>query len=505
MSEPDNKQLTDRKLRRLEQELDYFLERLAANDIDLLDEEDSWSRYVEYPIEQLASSFPSMSEEQKELYQHCITQLKEMRPALEENEFEFPTFVDRLTFVDGEMILAPPPLPAMKDGKPQESIFPTFDPQYNASLLQCLGFAFQNDYEYLEFMRKAANKGDPTPTKNGSFVTWSFGNGIEIWSMKDGRHRVIAMRQHFAGNLYQYISINGAIPSSESPLVGYYCGWVNPDVDRDDEEISIDGDYPVVFDCTAFDYYRELPFPVIARVQLTAFAIQFGIVDPAKERPTISEPPVRLGDEFYIPTGTLHPDTEEKYTPIAMFGGTVTSCRVLYNMVSKQNFTHATIRTYGMEIDTVIAQHSLERTLKEGDLVQGRFLITGNIIEIIETFTKKDPVYRGRLFGQIPVAGVEYQDAEDRIEQLGFGEPVILKREPDNAHDHRAIAVMTLDNIKLGYVPRSQNYALAKILDAGKVLTAQVAQKYSDPRVGVDIRIYFPDDEPKKEKKRKSK
>lgn len=505
MSQFDTSRTIERKLRHLIAELDDFAARFASHAEDLIDGEDEWYRYVEYPIENLTDLYPSMSEEQKTQYQQCIAQLNDMRSSLEANEYEFPHFADRINFSDGNLVLSPPPLPAKNSEKSQASILPTFNPLYNATPLQCLGFTFQNDYEISDFVRHAANKGDPTITKNGSFVTWPFGNGIEIWLLIDRSHSISAMKLHFAGHISQYISIDGGIPKPDNPLDGYYYGWVNPDVDHEEEEVTIYGDYQVAFDCASFDYYRELPLPLVARVQLTAFAIQFGIVDPSEERPTISDPPIRLGDEFFIPTGTFNPDMEDQYTPQAMFGGTVTSCRVLYNMVSKQNFTHTTIRTYGMEIDAVIAQHSLERPLKEGDIVQGHFWISGNIIEIMETFTKENPVFRGRLFGQIPLAGVEYQDAEERIEQLGFGETVILKREPDNPHDHRAIAVNTTDNIKLGYIPKSQNYALAKILDAGKELTAHVAQKYSDPRIGVDIRIYFPAEKQDKKEAKKGK
>lgn len=56
------------------------------------------------------------------------------------------------------------------------------------------------------------------------------------------------------------------------------------------------------------------------------------------------------------------------------------------------------------------------------------------------------------------------------------GMMLTVKRE-DNKHDVNAIALY-VDDIKIGYVPKSQNPVLAKLLDAGKVLVAKVSEAH---------------------------
>jgi hypothetical protein len=421
--------------------------------------------------------------------------IRAQKPFLKENSFEFPEIVDQLDFSSGELILLHDiDLEGVKE-IPQKPILPPFNPSSYASILECLGFAFSNDYEYSDFIRSAANKDETLPTRKGSYVTWVFGNGIEVWSQLDHRHRVIAMKPHFAGKTTQMIAIERGNPGLDNPLDGSFEGWVNPDVERDEDEISFWGDYPIVFDCPAFDWYREMPLPLVARVQLTAFAKAFDIVDSVEKDRSDPSGSVILAQEFFLPTGTFPTEMAEDPIAEAVFGGTVLECRSLYNMISKKNFTRATIRTYGMDIDAVIAQHSLVRPLKSGDIVRGKFWLSGNILEIMETFTKEAPVYRGRLISEISLAGVEYQDVDDKIiEQLSYGEPVILQREPDNSRDPRAIAVLTRENIKLGYIPRIQNHVLAKLLDLGKQMPAHVVKKFVEPRQMIYIRVFLPEE-----------
>jgi len=54
---------------------------------------------------------------------------------------------------------------------------------------------------------------------------------------------------------------------------------------------------------------------------------------------------------------------------------------------------------------------------------------------------------------------------------------LVLRREPGNENDKMAICVETLDGKKLGYVPKGENKILARLMDAGKMLSARVVYK----------------------------
>jgi hypothetical protein len=61
-------------------------------------------------------------------------------------------------------------------------------------------------------------------------------------------------------------------------------------------------------------------------------------------------------------------------------------------------------------------------------------------------------------------------------EQLIQGTKLTLRREPSNAHDALAIEVLLMDGYKLGYVPMPRNPVLARLMDAGKALIAEIVQ-----------------------------
>ncbi|MCL6473336.1 MAG: HIRAN domain-containing protein [Firmicutes bacterium] len=76
------------------------------------------------------------------------------------------------------------------------------------------------------------------------------------------------------------------------------------------------------------------------------------------------------------------------------------------------------------------------------------------------------------------VAGVSYYDFSDpsAINDLCVGAPLILKREPGNTYDGRAIEVFTKDGKKVGYIPRHLNRIPASLMDQGIDLKAKIVK-----------------------------
>ena len=71
------------------------------------------------------------------------------------------------------------------------------------------------------------------------------------------------------------------------------------------------------------------------------------------------------------------------------------------------------------------------------------------------------------------------------------GRPLVLRREPRNAHDPNAVAVDTAHGAQLGFVPRDLAAQLAPDLDAGVAWSAVVLREQRpsprDPRSGVTM------------------
>ena len=89
---------------------------------------------------------------------------------------------------------------------------------------------------------------------------------------------------------------------------------------------------------------------------------------------------------------------------------------------------------------------------------------------------------RETLLARMHVAGTTYYDAEAAADRLGAGQILALRREPENRYDALAIEVFGPQGHKLGYVPRERNEMSARLMDAGKRLSARaesIAQRGS--------------------------
>ena len=81
-----------------------------------------------------------------------------------------------------------------------------------------------------------------------------------------------------------------------------------------------------------------------------------------------------------------------------------------------------------------------------------------------------------------------------KAKDIDVGAALALKREPENENDGLAILVETVGGDKLGYVPRSHNPVLARLMDAGKLLTTKVVHKeLEDHWLNIRIEIYMKD------------
>lgn len=78
--------------------------------------------------------------------------------------------------------------------------------------------------------------------------------------------------------------------------------------------------------------------------------------------------------------------------------------------------------------------------------------------------------------------------------QLQPGMLLPLQREPDNRADPLAIKILTESGHFLGYVPRVKNEALARLMDAGKLLFGKLeATAWQGTWLKLDARIFLRD------------
>lgn len=98
------------------------------------------------------------------------------------------------------------------------------------------------------------------------------------------------------------------------------------------------------------------------------------------------------------------------------------------------------------------------------------------------------------LLAGMHVAGTAYHDAEAAADRLRPGQILRLRREPENRYDTLAIEVFGPEGHKLGYVPRRRNEMPARLMDAGKRLSARaesIAQRGS--WLSIQVSLYLDD------------
>jgi len=90
-----------------------------------------------------------------------------------------------------------------------------------------------------------------------------------------------------------------------------------------------------------------------------------------------------------------------------------------------------------------------------------------------------------------PLAGFRYHEAGAVWKDMRVGDRLELVREPDNPHDSNAVRVHWRDRM-LGYVPRSENAALAWAMDRGDPIIARISKlrEHPNPRLRIEFEVF---------------
>jgi hypothetical protein len=86
---------------------------------------------------------------------------------------------------------------------------------------------------------------------------------------------------------------------------------------------------------------------------------------------------------------------------------------------------------------------------------------------------------RSILLQESPIAGFQYYEGDAIWTSLRVGKSLSLVRESFNEYDGDAVAVYFRDH-KLGFVPQSENRAVAQMLDRGESLEATISRVVND-------------------------
>lgn len=122
----------------------------------------------------------------------------------------------------------------------------------------------------------------------------------------------------------------------------------------------------------------------------------------------------------------------------------------------------------------------------QGELIQ--YLLHNETGMTLPTPFERD-IY---LFDTYVAGTTHIEGIEDLAASLRGGDRLVYYREPDNPHDPQAIRIETLEEEKIGYVPRRDNVVFSRLMDAGKLLFATIAAKEMRGNwLKIDIKIYL--------------
>ena len=129
-----------------------------------------------------------------------------------------------------------------------------------------------------------------------------------------------------------------------------------------------------------------------------------------------------------------------------------------------------------------------------GDLVKSE---KSKIIELINRtgtgISTPQPYERDIFLFDTYVAGTTHvENIHELAEKLQIGDKLTFAREPNNEFDPQAIRIQTMDNQIVGYVPRQDNVVFSHLMDAGKVLFAEIKDKEIRGKwLRLNIKIYL--------------
>ena len=104
------------------------------------------------------------------------------------------------------------------------------------------------------------------------------------------------------------------------------------------------------------------------------------------------------------------------------------------------------------------------------------------------------PFVREIMLVECHIAGTSHRELTEVEPGLLPGALLPLKRETGNPHDPLAIMIFDESGHHLGYVPRAKNEALARLMDAGKLLFGRLETKaWRGSWLETGIRVFLRD------------
>jgi len=243
-----------------------------------------------------------------------------------------------------------------------------------------LGIYVQSSEELVEFIKKASKYSERIDCEHGCFEKWTSKTGAELWTHinEEGKFRGFSLFYNGESNFPVRITekINKETYNNFETLL---YAWTNP---KEDDPSA--GDYPFAFDCVNFPIVKNIEFPCIKNIKLSAFARELTIYLSEDDYYSKQKGEQRFASKSFVPSGVLPPglDAGKQYEifPEAIFTGIILDYKKYKNELSGKNYYWIKTETLGGIVIDVVADINLViNKLNKNGVISGGFYLSGKI------------------------------------------------------------------------------------------------------------------------------
>lgn len=243
-----------------------------------------------------------------------------------------------------------------------------------ASHYSSIGLPIDSERDLERLVAHAAAQAESIEVAGGRYLRWRDPSGAGLILQVDRGRNLIGAHPHFFGDARMLARVMARIERpDETPLDGAFHAWATPDEADED-----DGAYPFVFDCPEARRFERFGLPLLAEVQLAAFAHEIEVFDSPEAHAAAQAEEPRFASQSFIPLGLFELQGDSPAS-LALLTGHVLRSQRRVNGLTGQPFCWIEVETYAATLDVVVDPTLLGQEPRPGGVISGHFWLSGQL------------------------------------------------------------------------------------------------------------------------------